>query len=53
MINKLTKSISAIYNKWGTLDTGDKFYYFLTGLWSIYIGINLIFLAQYIWCIYQ
>jgi len=53
MINKLVASIRGFLNKWDIKDPTDRFFIFLTGLWSIYIGINLVFLAQYIWYIYQ
>lgn len=49
MINKLVASISGVFNKWGNLNTLDKFFYFLIGMWSIYGAVNLILLAQAIW----
>lgn len=49
MINKLVKSISGVFKKWGSSDTEDKFYYFVLGCSLAYAAINLILLIQFLW----
>jgi len=53
MTNKLITSISGVFNKWRSLDTDDKFFYFLTGLWTVYAVANLILFVQCIWWMYH
>ena len=53
MINKLVKSISGVYNKWGSLDTDDKLFYFVIGVGAVYTAIVLVAFIQCLWWLYN
>ena len=52
MLNKLVKSISGVFNKWVSLDTEDKLYFFILAACGLYAALNLILLIQYLWWMY-
>lgn len=49
MINKLVTSISGVFKKWGSSDTEDRLFYFVSGCSLAYAAINLILLIQFLW----